>query len=114
MYCGEQMEAGPVARLFAQPQHAYTRGLLACRPRMDLRLRRLPVVGDFLGEETEVAPPVADRLKALSLPPEVHAERQARLQAQPPLLQVDHLSKTYPGVRNAWGRRGEPVRAVDD
>ena len=114
MYRGDKMETGSVDALFAQPRHPYTRGLLACRPRMDLRLRRLPVVADFMGDTEETAPPVHERLEALRLPAEAHAQRQARLQAQPPVLEVAHLSKWYPGVRNAWGRRGEPVRAVDD
>jgi peptide/nickel transport system ATP-binding protein len=32
MYAGRVVETAPVQRLFAQPQHPYTRGLLACLP----------------------------------------------------------------------------------
>ncbi len=46
---GEVKEQGPVARIFSDPQHPYTRALLACRPRLDRRPRRLPVIEDFLG-----------------------------------------------------------------
>jgi peptide/nickel transport system ATP-binding protein len=45
---GEVRERGAVARIFAQPQDPYTRALLACRPRLDERPRRLPVIDDFL------------------------------------------------------------------
>ena len=45
---GEVQEQGPVERIFRAPQHPYTHGLLACRPRLDARPRRLPVIDDFL------------------------------------------------------------------
>ena len=45
---GEVQEQGPVERIFRAPQHPYTKGLLACRPRLDVRPRRLPVIDDFL------------------------------------------------------------------
>jgi peptide/nickel transport system ATP-binding protein len=45
---GEVQEHGPVERIFRAPQHPYTKGLLACRPRLDVRPRRLPVIDDFL------------------------------------------------------------------
>ncbi|HEY4998901.1 MAG TPA: ABC transporter ATP-binding protein, partial [Usitatibacter sp.] len=48
MQAGEIKEQGPVKAIFEQPQHPYTKALLACRPRMDARPRRLPVIDDFL------------------------------------------------------------------
>lgn len=51
MWRGEVVEQGPVAEIFANPQHAYTKGLLACRPRLDRRVKRLPTVADFLDQE---------------------------------------------------------------
>ena len=45
---GEVQEHGPVERIFRAPQHPYTKGLLACRPRLDVRPRRLPVIDDFM------------------------------------------------------------------
>src|SRR5207247_9162454 len=41
-------ETGPVERIFRAPQDAYTRALLSCRPRLDARPRRLPVIDDFM------------------------------------------------------------------
>jgi peptide/nickel transport system ATP-binding protein len=35
MYGGELVEEAPVTELFARPRHPYTRGLLACLPRLD-------------------------------------------------------------------------------
>jgi peptide/nickel transport system ATP-binding protein len=55
---GEVQEQGPVARIFRAPRSPYTQGLLACRPRLDARPRRLPVIDDFLrrGGERSAAP----------------------------------------------------------
>ena len=35
MYAGRIVESGTVREIFADPQHPYTRGLLACTPRLD-------------------------------------------------------------------------------
>ncbi len=35
MYCGELVEEGPVAEVFANARHPYTRGLMDCLPRLD-------------------------------------------------------------------------------
>jgi peptide/nickel transport system ATP-binding protein len=45
---GEVRERGPVERIWRAPQDPYTRALLACRPRLDARPRRLPVIDDFM------------------------------------------------------------------
>jgi peptide/nickel transport system ATP-binding protein len=45
---GEIREQGRAERIFAAPQDAYTRALLACRPPLSHRPRRLPVIDDFL------------------------------------------------------------------
>ena len=48
MYKGKIVEQGPVLDIFTNPQHPYTKGLLACRPPLDVRLKRLPIVSDFM------------------------------------------------------------------
>ncbi len=45
---GEIREQGSVDKVFSSPQDSYTKALLACRPPLDKRPRRLPVVEDFL------------------------------------------------------------------
>jgi peptide/nickel transport system ATP-binding protein len=52
-------EAGPAERIFRAPQDAYTRALLACRPRLDARPRRLPVIDDFMRGTTDADTPLA-------------------------------------------------------
>jgi peptide/nickel transport system ATP-binding protein len=51
MYAGEVVESAPTAALFSDPQHPYTRGLLACVP-VPGKVRR----GDPLGSIPGVVP----------------------------------------------------------
>ncbi len=44
MFQGKMVEYGPILQIFESPQHPYTKGLLACRPRLDTPYRRLPTV----------------------------------------------------------------------
>src|SRR5690606_33724122 len=39
MYRGKMVEYGSVLQIFENPQHPYTKGLLACRPRLDTPYR---------------------------------------------------------------------------
>ena len=48
MYRGRVVEQGTVLDIFTKPQHPYTQGLLACRPRLSIGKSRLPVVADFM------------------------------------------------------------------
>jgi ABC-type glutathione transport system ATPase component len=55
MYRGELVEVGTVDRIFSAPQHPYTKGLIACRPQLDRRMRCLPTVADFMEVVTNAA-----------------------------------------------------------
>ena len=48
MYKGNIVEQGNVWDIFTNPQHPYTKGLLACRPPLDKRYKFLPTVSDFM------------------------------------------------------------------
>ncbi|NEP00022.1 MAG: ABC transporter ATP-binding protein [Symploca sp. SIO2E9] len=48
MYQGKIVENGDVMQIFANPQHPYTKGLLACRPTLEKRLQYLPTISDFM------------------------------------------------------------------
>ena len=47
---GEIREQGSVTGIFSAPKDPYTQALLACRPPLDRRPQRLPVVEDFLSK----------------------------------------------------------------
>jgi len=48
MYAGQVIERCSVARLFAEPQHPYTIGLLGSIPRLDLQQERLAAIEGFV------------------------------------------------------------------
>ncbi|GGY66896.1 ABC transporter ATP-binding protein [Pseudoduganella albidiflava] len=50
---GEIREAGTAAQVLGAPRDRYTRALLHCRPSLRGRPARLPVIGDYLGEDVE-------------------------------------------------------------
>lgn len=49
MYKGDIVEENSVRNIFLNPKDAYTKQLIACRPSMTQRLRKLPQVSDFEG-----------------------------------------------------------------
>jgi peptide/nickel transport system ATP-binding protein len=48
MFRGKIVEYGSVLQIFENPQHPYTKGLLACKPRLETPYRLLPTVADFM------------------------------------------------------------------
>ncbi len=111
MYKGEIVEQGTTKSIFSNPQHPYTQGLLACRPVPGKQLKKLPVVADFLAENT-------DKISALlSASNEVTTAdieaRRARLYAQLPLIEVKELCTWYPIKKGIFGKAKDYVKAVD-
>jgi peptide/nickel transport system ATP-binding protein len=54
MYAGRVVEEGPVAAVFADPQHPYTRGLLRSVPRLGRPRSRLETIAGFVPRLTEL------------------------------------------------------------
>ncbi|NNE43031.1 MAG: ABC transporter ATP-binding protein [Gemmatimonadetes bacterium] len=114
MFRGEIVEYGPVLDIFENPKHPYTKGLLACRPRLETDLVRLPSVSDFLeiskdgdGElriverETDM-----ERFRAPRPAPTPHEGRGAD-------LQVEDLKVHFPIRKGILQRTVGWVKAVD-
>lgn len=90
MYGGKIVEQGRIHELFQHPKHPYTKGLLACRPPLDRRLRRLPVVEDFMeiqqtadGGQLIEKTDSEERLASLTEDRSVYQDRQILLLQQP-------------------------------
>jgi peptide/nickel transport system ATP-binding protein len=109
MYRGEIVESGPVAALFSDPQHPYTKGLLACRPVLHPKGERLPIVSDFLENNRPFDPvryiqPVAE--------PGVRAEPDTT--AKRPFIQVSRLNVWFPSKKNLLGKPLDYIKAIDN
>jgi peptide/nickel transport system ATP-binding protein len=123
MYKGKIVEEGNVQDIFKNPKHPYTKSLLACRPPLEGRLRRLPIVSDFMEVEKneagesiikEKANSIGNVLASVKIPQSEIDERAQNLMLNEPLLQVKNLKTYYPSKRNFWGKPLEYVKAVDD
>ncbi|MAW21459.1 MAG: ABC transporter ATP-binding protein [Flavobacteriales bacterium] len=119
MYKGKIVEQGNVWDIFTNPQHPYTKGLLACRPPLDKRYTFLPTVSDFMkidvnGKIIDNGISVADFTKNLAIPDSDRKTKQNKLFKQEPILKIHNL-KTYFPLRNGFfgGITGH-VKAVDE
>jgi peptide/nickel transport system ATP-binding protein len=119
MYKGKIVEQGNVLDIFTNPQHPYTKGLLACRPPLDKRYTFLPTVSDFMqenenGEVIDNNISVEEFTKDLAVPGSDRKAKQEKLFAQEPLMQIKNL-KTYFPIRNGFfGGITSHVKAVDN
>jgi len=111
MYKGEIVEQGDVDTLFNNPQHPYTKGLLACRPSADIHLTKLPVIADFLAD---TAATVETMRKLNSYKPGEIAARQKKLYSVDPILKVNNLSTWFGQSGGLFSRDKNVVKAVND
>ncbi|GCL57887.1 ABC transporter ATP-binding protein [Microcystis aeruginosa] len=117
MYQGEIVEQGPKEEVLNSPQHPYTKGLLACRPRLNSRPEKLPTVSDFLQVEKDSEGKIIE-LQEIT-PPEVNfitlQEEESRiegLQHHQNILSVENLSVRFP-VKGVFGQVKTFFNAVD-
>ena len=112
MHNGEILEHGSVQQILQYPRHPYTQGLLACRPPMDVRLKRLPIVKEFLDGQWQ-----GGKEQILNDLQITEAERKAHLEqlySKAPLLKVESLKTWYPLRKGVFSRVYDHVKAVDD
>ncbi len=119
MYKGKIVEQGTVLEIFSNPQHPYTKGLLACRPPLNKRLHWLPTVADFMktndsGEMIESSQSVADVTEKLVVTKQEREEAHKKLYAKEPILQIKNLKTYFPIKKGIFGKAKDHVRAVDD
>jgi len=109
MYRGEIVESGPVSDLFTNPQHPYTKGLLACRPVLHPKGERLPVVSDFLEHNRPFD------VHRYTLTPEPPVEiKEPDTTVKQPFIQVSRLNVWFPSKTNLFGKPVDYVKAVDN
>ncbi len=119
MYKGKIVEQGHVLDIFSNPQHPYTKSLLACRPPLNKKLHWLPTVTDFMtiddqGVITEKETNINAVLGKLQINETEHKARVASLYKQAPLLEVKKLNVEYVTKRNLFGKTTATYKAVKD
>ncbi|QDT63988.1 Glutathione import ATP-binding protein GsiA [Calycomorphotria hydatis] len=143
MYRGKLVEQGSIEDIFQNPQHPYTKGLLACRPKLDSPFRRLPTVSDFMSTTIEADGTLRIEEKSLSEAELLKLEQSGRPrllhprstveslgyevpsentenapqfveEGTQPLLSIRNLKVYYPILTGILRRKTGDVKAVDD
>lgn len=105
LYRGKLLEEGNVREIFQHPSSPYTKALLACRPALHLKGKRLPVVSDFMdGEMT------TNRLASSHDP----IEQIKTTGTANTILEVKNLCVWYPVKRSFLGKPLAFMKAVDE
>ena len=118
MYQGKIVESGSVWDIFSHPQHPYTKGLLACRPQPNLRIKYLPTVADYMNlvssdsGEVQIEEHIKDHSQ-IEVTESESAERLKELQAKKPILQVKNLQVAFP-ERGIFGQTKRYMMVVNN
>ncbi len=102
LYQGAVVESGPTAQVLGQPQHAYTKSLIAAVPRPGSKVTRFPQV-NYGGREIRFA--IEDLAKGW---------QQPNTNPDKPLLEVKGLIKRFIEKRSLLPRNRTYFTAVDD
>ncbi|WP_219133067.1 ABC transporter ATP-binding protein [Janthinobacterium sp. UMAB-60] len=96
---GEVRETGEVRQVFEAPADAYTKALLHCRPSLDQRPWRLPVIADYM--DGKAGPGI-----------EMQQRTRGYTPGDEPVLVVNNLSKSFYTRVGLFGKR--EFQAVKD
>lgn len=124
MYRGSAVEKNDTWELFYNPINPYTKGLLACRPRANMKMKVLPVVADFMevSEKGEIVEKhkygsIGEAILMTLESDEDISDRKKELTLQTkPLLEVRNLKKYFPVKTKGLFKQQvvEYKKAVDD
>jgi peptide/nickel transport system ATP-binding protein len=100
MYKGDIVEKGNAKTVLVNPQHNYTKALLACLPTAKSKGKRLAIINDFMGEKMATVKENTEA-KIISSSDEV-------------VLKVENLKVYFPSKKNMFGKVLQHYKAVDD
>ena len=103
MYKGEIVEQGNAMDVFHKPQHIYTKALISSRPSLDVRLKRLPTIKDYL----------ENSVNSEIISSEERKKAQEKLYKQDPILEVKNVEKEYFSTTGLFGKK-TGFKAVND
>ncbi len=119
MYKGKVVEQGPVLEIFSNPKHPYTKSLLACRPPLDKRIKRLPVSADFMstdsdGNMLEIPTTVSETINSVIITKEQREAEHKELYSRSKILEIQNIKTYFPKTKSFFGQTIDYVKAVDD
>jgi peptide/nickel transport system ATP-binding protein len=118
MYQGEIVEQGAVKNIFENPQHPYTKGLLACRPNPNYQLKRLPTLSDFAQIKDGVFKSNLNDINNLREICENNLtdilSKRAQLYLQEPILSVTQLNTWFTQKRKFFTKNKTFTKAVNN
>lgn len=105
MYRGHIVEKNSVENIFSNPQHPYTKGLLACRPSLKTKTARLPTVSDFMSEDG----------KEKKADVRLLGEKKVNVvtDKNPVILELNDVKKHFPIRGGVFGGVKNWIKAVD-
>lgn len=119
MYKGKIVEQGLVKDIFKHPQHPYTKGLLACRPPLDYRIKHLPTVSDFMqrsnsGDMIETENSADFQIKShVITKAERHAAHDVIYKGEK-LIQLKEVNTWFPSKKTIFGKVLGYTKAVNN
>jgi peptide/nickel transport system ATP-binding protein len=110
MYKGKIVEQNTAKNILTNPEHLYTKALLACRPALHKSSERLPVVSDFIQQSA-----ISNQQSVMSHEPLALSSEASNTNYQSQtILSVQNLKVWFPAKTDFFGKITEYIKAVDD
>jgi peptide/nickel transport system ATP-binding protein len=103
MYKGAIVEQGKTTDVFLNPIAHYTKALISSKPNLEVRLRKLPTVKDFINE-------TVDQTIYTDLD---RANFHHKIYQKTPLLEIHNLHKDFI-TKGSWFQKDTTVKAVNN
>ena len=108
MYRSNIVEKNHSHNIFKNPQHPYTKGLIACRPLLEGNPQRLLTVSDYMDEDGSEKSIPAEKFKPMIKPDKNDIDKH------PVLLEVKNLNTWFPVKGGLFKQTKRHVKAVNN
>lgn len=103
MYQGKIVEQGNSKVIFKNPKELYTKALINSKPSLDVRLKKLPTVEDY----------ISDRINTEVYTDTEREETLEKIYNEGPILVVKNLKKYFISEKKWFSNQQSTVKAVD-